>query len=75
MSSVKDMNRDYLEKRLQDIFPTAVTENKNTCHYPFFIQTWRKSNPETQWTPGARNRNPNKGRERANSSDRLGHSL
>lgn len=69
------MNGDYLEKRLQDVLPTAVTENKNTCHYPFFIQTWRKSNPETQWVPGARNSNPKKGTERAKGSDRLGHSL
>ena len=57
---VKDTNRDYLQKRLQDIIHTALTENTNTSHSSFFIQAWRKSSPETQQTPGVWDRDPDK---------------
>lgn len=72
---MKDTNRDYLEKRLQNIIHAAVTENTNTSCYLFLFRhgerTTLKHNGCLVPGTGIQTR----GTPRANVSEGLGHRL
>lgn len=72
---MKDTNRDYLEKKLQDIIHTAVTENTNTSHYPFLFRHGESTTLKHKGclVPGTGIQT--RGTLRANVGEGLGHSL